>query len=39
MEVVSGASIHLTGPIFGPEIQYGRLCVNYVYNPRVRSNK
>jgi len=36
MEVVSGASIHLTGPNFGPETQYGRLCDNYVYNLRVR---
>jgi len=39
MEVASGASIHLTGPNFGPIYQYGRLCDNYVYNPRVRSRK
>ncbi len=38
LEVASGASIHLTGPNFGPEIQYGRLCDNYVYNPRVRKS-
>jgi hypothetical protein len=39
LEVGNGASIHLTGPNFGPEIQYGRLCDNYVYNPRVGLQK
>ena len=39
MEVASGASIHLMGPDFGPENQYGRLCDNYVYNLRVGAEK
>jgi hypothetical protein len=35
LEVASGASIHLTAPKSGPEIPYGRLCDNYVYDPGV----